>query len=99
MICSRLIRPVSSAFAITRPRYLHRLPFRASDCASGVRTDRSAMPDSVHTLRGRFAWAHDFNPDRSIDATFHARAGASFVVNGGPQAADAPLRFPSDSGS
>jgi fibronectin-binding autotransporter adhesin len=58
----------------------------------GVRTDKSfAMPDSVLTLRGRFAWAHDFNPDRSIAATFQALPGASFVVNGAAQASDSAL--------
>jgi hypothetical protein len=28
------------------------------------------------TLRGRAAWAHDFNPDRSVLATFQAPPGA-----------------------
>jgi len=42
-------------------------------------------------LRGRFAWAHDFNPDRSIGATFQALPGASFVVNGAAQASDSAL--------
>jgi outer membrane autotransporter protein len=37
----------------------------------GIRTDKSyAMQDAILTLRGRFAWAHDYNPDRSIAATF-----------------------------
>ncbi|WP_198031778.1 autotransporter domain-containing protein [Bradyrhizobium sp. Ec3.3] len=58
----------------------------------GVRTDKSfAAQDGVLTLRGRFAWAHDFNPDRSIAATFQALPGASFVVNGAAQATDAAL--------
>ncbi|WFU81284.1 autotransporter domain-containing protein [Bradyrhizobium sp. CIAT3101] len=58
----------------------------------GLRTDKSfAMADGVATLRGRIAWAHDFNPDRSIGATFQALPGASFVVNGAAQAADAAL--------
>ncbi|SEM97342.1 autotransporter domain-containing protein [Bradyrhizobium sp. OK095] len=58
----------------------------------GLRTDKSfAMADGVATLRGRLAWAHDFNPDRSIGATFQALPGASFVVNGAAQAADAAL--------
>jgi autotransporter-associated beta strand protein len=58
----------------------------------GIRTDKSfAMPDSVLTLRGRFAWAHDYNPDRSIAATFQALPGASFVVGGAAQASDAAL--------
>jgi uncharacterized protein with beta-barrel porin domain len=58
----------------------------------GIRTDKSfAMPDSVVTLRGRFAWAYDFNPDRSIAATFQALPGASFTVGGAMQAADSAL--------
>ncbi|SDN99336.1 autotransporter-associated beta strand repeat-containing protein [Afipia sp. GAS231] len=58
----------------------------------GIRTDKSfAMPDSVLTLRGRFAWAHDYNPDRSIAATFQALPGASFVTGGAAQAKDAAL--------
>jgi len=58
----------------------------------GVRTDRSfALADGILTLRNRFAWAHDFNPDRSIGATFQALPGASFVVNGAAQARDSAL--------
>ncbi|MBV9564928.1 MAG: autotransporter outer membrane beta-barrel domain-containing protein, partial [Bradyrhizobium sp.] len=58
----------------------------------GFRTDKSiALPDGVMTLRSRFAWAHDFNPDRSIAATFQALPGASFVVNGAAQARDSAL--------
>ena len=35
----------------------------------GVRTDKSfAMPNGILTLRGRAAWAHNFNTDRSITA-------------------------------
>ena len=49
----------------------------------GIRTDKScAMPNGMLTLRGRLAWAHDFNPDRSIPPTFQSLPGASFVVNG-----------------
>jgi uncharacterized protein with beta-barrel porin domain len=58
----------------------------------GLRTDKAfAMQDGVLTLRGRFAWAHDFNPDRSVGATFQALPGASFVVNGAALATDAAL--------
>jgi uncharacterized protein with beta-barrel porin domain len=58
----------------------------------GLRADRSfAMPDGVLMLRGRLAWAHDFNPDRSIGATFQTLPGASFVVNGAAQASDSAL--------
>jgi uncharacterized protein with beta-barrel porin domain len=42
-------------------------------------------------LRGRAAWAHDFNTDRFIAATFQALPGASFVVNGAAKAHDAAL--------
>ena len=34
------------------------------------------------TLRGRAAWAHDFNPESAAAATFQTLPGASFVVNG-----------------
>ncbi len=58
----------------------------------GVRTDKSfAMPNGILTLRGRAAWAHDFNTDRSIVPTFQTLPGASFVVNGAAQAPDAAL--------
>jgi autotransporter-associated beta strand protein len=58
----------------------------------GIRTDKSyAMQDSILTLRGRAGWAHDYDPDRSIGATFQALPGASFVVNGAAQAHDAAL--------
>lgn len=58
----------------------------------GLRADKSlAMEDGVLTLRGRFGWAHDFNPDRAIAATFQALPGASFVVNGAAQASDSAL--------
>ena len=44
----------------------------------GFRTDKSyAMQDGILTLRGRFAWAHDFDPDRNIAATFQTLPGAS----------------------
>jgi uncharacterized protein with beta-barrel porin domain len=58
----------------------------------GFRTDKSfAMTDGVLTLRGRVAWAHDYDPNRSIGATFQTLPGASFVVNGAAQAADSAL--------
>jgi autotransporter-associated beta strand protein len=58
----------------------------------GLRTDKSfAMQDGILTLRGRAAWAHDFNPDRAIAATFQTLPGASFVVNGAAMAADSAL--------
>ena len=58
----------------------------------GLRTDKSyAMPNALLTLRSRVAWSHDYNPDRSIAATFQTLPGASFVVNGASQAPDAAL--------
>jgi uncharacterized protein with beta-barrel porin domain len=42
-------------------------------------------------LRGRLAWAHDFNTDRNVQATFLTLPGASFVVNGAQPAADTAL--------
>lgn len=64
----------------------------ASRSELGLRADKSfALADSILTLRGRAAWAHNFDPDRSIAATFQALPGASFVVNGAAQARDAAL--------
>jgi autotransporter-associated beta strand protein len=64
----------------------------ASRSELGLRSDKSfAMPDGIFTLRGRAAWAHDFNADRTIAATFQTLPGASFVVNGAAQARDAAL--------
>jgi uncharacterized protein with beta-barrel porin domain len=58
----------------------------------GIRTDKSyALTNSILTLRGRLAWAHDYDPDRSIGATFQTLPGASFVVNGVAQAHDSAL--------
>jgi uncharacterized protein with beta-barrel porin domain len=49
------------------------------------------MRDAILTLRGRVAWAHDFNTDRNIQAVFQTLPGASFVVNGAAQAPDSAL--------
>jgi uncharacterized protein with beta-barrel porin domain len=58
----------------------------------GIRSDKSfAMPNGIFTLRGRAAWAHDFDPDRNIGATFQTLPGASFVVNGATHASDSAL--------
>jgi autotransporter-associated beta strand protein len=58
----------------------------------GIRTDKSfAVSNGILTLRGRFAWAHDYDPDRSIAATFQALPGSSFVVNGAAQASDSAM--------
>jgi uncharacterized protein with beta-barrel porin domain len=64
----------------------------ASRSELGLRSDKSfAMQEGVFTLRGRAAWAHDFNSDRAIGATFQTLPGASFAVNGAAQAHDAAL--------
>jgi autotransporter-associated beta strand protein len=58
----------------------------------GLRADKSyALADGILSLRSRFAWAHDFNSDRTVSATFQTLPGASFVVNGAAQAHDAAL--------
>ncbi|MET4258165.1 uncharacterized protein with beta-barrel porin domain [Bradyrhizobium sp. S3.12.5] len=58
----------------------------------GIRTDKSyALADGILTLRSRFGWAHDYDPSRSVAATFQALPGASFVVNGAAQASDSAL--------
>jgi len=58
----------------------------------GIRSDKSfTLATAVLTLRSRFAWAHDYDPDRSVAATFQALPGASFVVNGAAQASESAL--------
>jgi uncharacterized protein with beta-barrel porin domain len=58
----------------------------------GLRADKSLpMQDGVFTLRGRLAWAHDYNTDRNVGATFQTLPGASFVVNGAMMAPDSAL--------
>ncbi|CAN5439487.1 autotransporter domain-containing protein [soil metagenome] len=58
----------------------------------GIRSDKAfALADALLTLRGRLAWAHDYNPNRSIGATFQALPGASFVVSGAAQPRDSAL--------
>jgi len=58
----------------------------------GLRADRSfAAAGGVVTLRGRAAWAHDFNPDRTVGAVFQTLPGSAFVVNGAALARDSAL--------
>jgi T5SS/PEP-CTERM-associated repeat protein len=58
----------------------------------GARFDKT-MPvnDALLTLRGRAAWAHDWNTDRSAIATFQSLPGATFTVNGAQPSANAAL--------
>ena len=64
----------------------------ASRTELGLRSDKSfAVQNGILTLRGRAAWAHDFNTDRNVTALFQTLPGASFVVNGAAQAHDSAL--------
>jgi uncharacterized protein with beta-barrel porin domain len=64
----------------------------ASRSELGLRSDKSfAVQDGILTLRGRAAWAHDFNTDRNVTALFQTLPGAAFVVNGAAQARDSAL--------
>lgn len=73
------------------------LNYAAKDVTStrtelGLRADKSfAAAGGVVTLRGRAAWAHDFNPDRTVGAVFQALPGSAFVVNGAALARDSAL--------
>jgi autotransporter-associated beta strand protein len=73
------------------------LNYAAKDVTStrtelGLRADRSfAAAGGVLTLRGRAAWAHDFNPDRTVGAVFQTLPGSAFVVNGAALARDSAL--------
>ena len=58
----------------------------------GLRTEKAvALNDSTLVLRGRLAWAHDFNTDRNVQAAFVTLPGSAFVVNGAQPAADTAL--------
>ncbi|WP_246801211.1 autotransporter domain-containing protein [Bradyrhizobium genosp. L] len=58
----------------------------------GLRTDKSyALQDAVLTLRGRTAWAHDYNNNNSVSAIFQSLPGTSFVVNGATPKPDSAL--------
>jgi uncharacterized protein with beta-barrel porin domain len=64
----------------------------ASRSELGLRSDKSYLvQDGVLILRGRAAWAHDFNTDRTVSATFQTLPGAAFVVNGAKPASDLAL--------
>ncbi|WP_439364919.1 autotransporter outer membrane beta-barrel domain-containing protein [Bradyrhizobium sp. DASA03005] len=73
------------------------LNYAAKDVTStrselGLRADRSfAAAGGLMTLRGRLAWAHDYNPDRTVGAVFQTLPGSAFVVNGAAQARDSAL--------
>jgi outer membrane autotransporter protein len=58
----------------------------------GARFDH-ALPvqDAVVVLRGRAAWAHDYDDVSGVNATFLSLPGASFAVNGARPDADSLL--------
>jgi T5SS/PEP-CTERM-associated repeat protein/autotransporter-associated beta strand protein len=64
----------------------------ASRTELGLRGDTSfTAVDAVVTLRGRAAWAHNFNTDRSISALFQTIPVAGFTVFGASPAQNSAL--------
>jgi uncharacterized protein with beta-barrel porin domain len=58
----------------------------------GLRGDKSwAMAEGLLTLRGRAAWAHDYNSDRNVSAVFQSLPASTFIVNGARAAPNAAL--------
>jgi len=73
------------------------LAYGAKDVAAsrselGLRADQSYLAgDALVTLRGRGAWAHNFDVERTAFATFQTLPQAGFVVNGASLGRDAAL--------
>ena len=64
----------------------------ASRSELGVRADKSyAMQDGIFTLRGRAAWAHDYDNERIANAGFLTLPGTAFTVTGAQPDQDALL--------
>lgn len=64
----------------------------ASRSELGFRTDKSFLiSNGVMILRGRAAWTHDYDPNRTLTATFQTLPLVSFLVNGASQAAESAL--------
>ena len=64
----------------------------ASRTELGLRGDISFIAaDAIVTLRGRAAWAHNFNTDRSISALFQTIPTAGFTVFGASPAQNSAL--------
>jgi uncharacterized protein with beta-barrel porin domain len=58
----------------------------------GLRGDKSfAVDDALLTLRGRAAWAYNYNTDRNVSAVFESLPGSAFIVNGARAAHNAAL--------
>ena len=55
----------------------------------GLRADKAIqLGEAELVLRGRLAWAHNFNGDRFVGASFSSLPASSFIVHGASQAAD-----------
>ena len=66
--------------------------FTATRGEIGARFDKAALiGDLPLVLKGRLAWAHDWNNATTVTATLQQLPGASFVVNGARPAADSAL--------
>jgi autotransporter-associated beta strand protein len=64
----------------------------ASRTELGLRGDTSfTAADAIVTLRGRAAWAHNFNTDRSISAIFQTLPVSGFTVFGASPAQNSAL--------
>ena len=64
----------------------------ASRTELGLRGDTSfTAADAIVTLRGRAAWAHNFNTDRSISALFQTLPASGFTVFGASPAQNSAL--------
>ncbi|MDH7795531.1 MULTISPECIES: autotransporter domain-containing protein [unclassified Beijerinckia] len=58
----------------------------------GLRSDTAfEMGDATLTLRGRLAWAHNYNPNSSISASFLNLPASGFTVTGAALARNAAL--------
>ncbi|CEJ10539.1 Extracellular serine protease precursor [bacterium YEK0313] len=58
----------------------------------GLRADKAIqLGEAELTLRGRLAWAHNFNAHRLIGASFASLPASGFIVHGASQAADVLL--------
>jgi T5SS/PEP-CTERM-associated repeat protein len=66
--------------------------FTATRGELGIRFDKATMlGDRPVLLKGKLAWAHDWNNDSAVTATFQQLSGATFTVNGAAPAADSAL--------
>jgi outer membrane autotransporter protein len=62
-----------------------------SELGAWADTRRTLANGALVTLRGRVAWMHDFDPDRSINTAFQALPIAVFTVNGAAAPRNAAL--------